>query len=811
MMGLLASPGAPFELIPPFMKSLGSVFLFCLLFLSVQSARAMHTVFEEGVDGYAGTADNTIYADAVTHTAGGHHYLYAGNTKTSNPRRTLIRFDLGAIPHGATITSVQLQFVVQRRAAQAFNETHTLHRLTRDWGEGNVDPQVLNPETDGGDGAPAQPGDATWLDNHFQESQWDSPGGDFIAAPSASAVMPSPGARGTFSGAGMIADLQGWIDNPATNFGWVMRGNEIDPQRAYRFHSSEGLVGSRPRLIIDFDPPKLGPVPPKVSDPGDIIIGDLENPLAPGLATAANTFVYPDAFNLNNIAFDDATAKDQIKWSFTGGQGRILINGVAPLDESLFGVNEDDPTSPRAESRIDLNDGDPAALDGDPFTVTFRNAALSPINGPNIDPGATGILPDQTIVVTFFASDCTTFASRSITVYTAKGSSDSLSVGAANFILSDDFRATGSGTGWSGGFVPGFGGTTSVGANGLCMTVPKLGANLVLWVSPERYFELADNRVYRVRVSLTTDQTDPDAIPLFLFTYDNFNSSGVGNNYGGFAWILDVDGGAQGIGREQGRAIYEFWLAPNSLTTPQWRAAAFTPEADDSNDPRIIFQVNDTSASLLADNDSGTICIGGIQIDSIAREDLLADSMAYNPPISSSTHAAGVNFGAGSAVINEALHSVVGQLGTAGDNRLSLVPFDPTQPTLNAQLFPVVWEAETLYRIRTRVRAVDSETDPVDAVFTAIDVTNSELGVQTFTTRGAPGDWTDRAASPKLGSAEYESYFFGHNATASLTPDANRLRPLAFFFNTDFLGGSGTGGDAFIVESLALDKLISPP
>ena len=129
----------------------------------------------------------------------------------------------------------------------------------------------------------------------------------------------------------------------------------------------------------------------------------------------------------------------------------------------------------------------------------------------------------------------------------------------------------------------------------------------------------------------------------------------------------------------------------------------------------------------------------------------------------------------------------------------------------NTQLYPVVWEADSLYRTRARIRAEASEDDPVEMIFLAMDTTNNELGMTQFTTRGAPDGPMDRVASPKLVAAEYEAYFYTHNATASLTPNANRIRPLVFFFNTVAQGGDGPGGDAFIVEALEIDRLIAPP
>lgn len=780
-----------------------------LLALSFRAA-AIEIVFEEGVDGYSGTDDNSLYEDRPDNTNGAHRFLYAGNTKVLSPRRALVRFDVAAIPAGSTITAVQFELVVQRRAGQAFNETHTLHRLLKPWGEGNVDAQTINPETDGGLGAPAEEGDATWTSNFHNQSLWDTPGGDFISTPSGSAIGRTIGTRMTFNDPLMAADVQHWVDHPEENFGWIVIGNEIDPQVAYRFYSSEGDPTVRPRLTVNYEEPPLVTVPVIVGI-GDIIIGDLEGSSihATGSATLANHFVYPDAVNLDYAVEDADTPEDEIKWSFTGGSGRILINGVAPLGSGL--MNEDDPTSPRLASRIDLNDNDPESLDADPFTLTFRNAELSPVGGPNTEPGVAGIIPTQTTAITLFASDCTTFSSRSIVVYTANDTSDSISPIGADYVLGENFTAVGDSTGWIGGALPGFGGTAFTGLSGLCLMVPGPGENDVLWVSPEAYFELVDSRIYRARTRLTTDQTNIDAIPLFFFVFDNFYDAGGGNNYGGFAWVLDVDGGAQGIGRPNGRNDYEFWFTPNAVNAASWRDAAFTPQADATNDPRAMYRIIDSNDSLLAVNDFGTICIDSIQVEGISRNDLIVTGTPFEPPIATQTHVIIEELMSGGvATIDNVENTALIQMPTVGEHRSSLYPFDPLLPSLNLQVYPVVWEGDSLYRTRVRMRGETSETDPADAVFTAMDVTNSELGAYAYTTRGAESDWTYLAASPKLLEQEYESYFYSHNATDSIIPDANRLRPFAFFINSGTLAGLGTGGDAFVIQSLEADKLIAP-
>jgi hypothetical protein len=315
-------------------------------------------------------------------------------------------------------------------------------------------------------------------------------------------------------------------------------------------------------------------------------------------------------------------------------------------------------------------------------------------------------------------------------------------------------------------------------------------------------------------LTLSSDQSAPDAIPILFVIYDNFNAGGEGNNYGGFFWVLDVDGGAQGIGRNVGRTTFHFYLAPNALNLPQWIAQAFTAQADMENDLRLQYRVIDANATINTDLDSGTICVASVQISAHPRSSLMLDATVYNPPLAMATHFAQAtnDFGAGAAAINDATHAANYALATVGAVRRTLGPFDPAAGgDMNSQLYPVPWQADTLYRVRMAVRALASEADPVDAIFSAIDTATVELGMVQYTTRGRSGGAMDRAASPRLTSAEYEAYFYSQNATLSQTPNAGRLRPLGIFFNTTDLFGDGTGGDGFVVESLAVDRLLAPP
>ncbi len=190
--------------------------------------------------------DTTIYESPTGDLAGGaSDSLYVGQTgRTANIRRGLLAFDVSSIPAGSTINSVSLRLnMAQTSSGPA---TLTAHRVTADWGAAG--------SVGGGMGAQAQPGDATWLHTFYNTETWATPGGDFVASPSASTVVDQPDFY-FWSSPGMVADVQAWVDGTAGNFGWILLGDETTLQTAKRFTSSEFfLEEGRPQLVIDYTP-----------------------------------------------------------------------------------------------------------------------------------------------------------------------------------------------------------------------------------------------------------------------------------------------------------------------------------------------------------------------------------------------------------------------------------------------------------------------------------------------------------------------------------------------------------------------------
>jgi len=188
--------------------------------------------------------DNTIYSENVTYSNGKGINFFAGDNGSSAPRRALLAFDISAIPAGATIDSVSLQLYATVAAAGA--QTVSLYRLTSDWGEG-----TSNAGSPGGGGTPAIGSDATWQDAFNGGLGWTTEGGDFVASASASMSVGANNTAYTWSSAGLVADVQGWVDGTASNYGWIVLGNESGASTAKGF-ASKDATSNQPQLMITY-------------------------------------------------------------------------------------------------------------------------------------------------------------------------------------------------------------------------------------------------------------------------------------------------------------------------------------------------------------------------------------------------------------------------------------------------------------------------------------------------------------------------------------------------------------------------------
>jgi hypothetical protein len=227
---------------------LAVILLSALEFAAYMSASA-------GIANIMPSKDNTLYEyDPAEgdHSNGAGFHFFAGENAQGELRRGVIAFDVaGAIPAGSTITAVTLTLNMSMTPTD--EKTVELHKLLADWGEGTSHAPMGE-----GDGAPATPNDATWRHRFFDTIFWTTEGGDFSSVVSASQSVGSVG-QYMWSSAQMVGDVQEWLDNPVSNFGWLVLGDESGVATSKRFDTRESA--SPPMLTIQFTAPRVLPAP----------------------------------------------------------------------------------------------------------------------------------------------------------------------------------------------------------------------------------------------------------------------------------------------------------------------------------------------------------------------------------------------------------------------------------------------------------------------------------------------------------------------------------------------------------------------
>lgn len=210
-------------------------------------------------------ADATLIEASPTNSLGGAVFFNAGTTQNYTRNHALLRFDpAAAIPSGATVTRATLTLNLTRRPRDGFHQSVMgLFPMLRSWGEGTTPPKL--PDTSPGTGGPAAMGDATWTHRFFgTDLAWDAPGGapgiDFVETASSSTIFygleDSP--YTLESTASLVADVQRWLDQPGSNFGWMLKpiGEDLN-FTARQFASRESDGG--PTLVIEFTDPPAAP------------------------------------------------------------------------------------------------------------------------------------------------------------------------------------------------------------------------------------------------------------------------------------------------------------------------------------------------------------------------------------------------------------------------------------------------------------------------------------------------------------------------------------------------------------------------
>jgi len=210
------------------------------------------------------TEDTFIDSSAPGNNAGATGWFDAGRDGAGGVRRGLLRFDLSGVPAGSTVTSATLQLTVVRVPANGpVNSTFDLFRLLAGWREGTKT---------GNGGAPATAGETTWNARILGTANWTVPGAKSDAATTASAstaVGSADNAKYSWTGPGLVADVQLWLNDPSKNFGWLLTSRAESSARSVRgFASREGGADAG-ALTVVYTPPPNSPPSVSITDPAD--------------------------------------------------------------------------------------------------------------------------------------------------------------------------------------------------------------------------------------------------------------------------------------------------------------------------------------------------------------------------------------------------------------------------------------------------------------------------------------------------------------------------------------------------------------
>jgi hypothetical protein len=209
------------------------------------------------------SADTTLVETAPDNNLGGACILNVGTAHTGTRNRGLFQFDLtGVLPENAVVTRTELVLSVTGESVNGvIPASFSLHRMLRAWGEGNKGDPNCPPESGNspGVGVFASQNEATW--NHrfaMTPNTWGAPGGaegiDFAAGSSAETGVSGTGDSPYHftDSAAMDADVQFWMSNPRSNFGWMLIcDTEEDVGTARRFGSHEDPFNA-PVLLVDY-------------------------------------------------------------------------------------------------------------------------------------------------------------------------------------------------------------------------------------------------------------------------------------------------------------------------------------------------------------------------------------------------------------------------------------------------------------------------------------------------------------------------------------------------------------------------------
>lgn len=274
------------------------------------------------------SADASIIAEHATTNYGGDVNLYVGESNdTALKTRSLLKFNLSAIPSNATVTTAILNlYLVSEKSSNV--TSITVHRLLKNWTESNV----------------------TW-NKYDGTNNWTTAGG-FNAADCETANIGSVSLSATESAGWKTitltaAEVKEWIDGTLDNYGMLLK-TDAEANDRYLFHSSNYSSDPtlRPYLTITYTTPAL-------SDTGKV-----------NYAYPAGDYLYycPDGARIRKISKEGLD-------SFAGNDTSSIDYNNMIAHEGFIYVAKDNSTYIHRDSTEDLSDLEGTSADTDVITV----------------------------------------------------------------------------------------------------------------------------------------------------------------------------------------------------------------------------------------------------------------------------------------------------------------------------------------------------------------------------------------------------------------------------------------------------------
>jgi hypothetical protein len=311
--------------------------LFSLFFL------AGVEVYSQTIVNIVADRDNTIYSESNAKSNGSGEHSFAGVTARGNIRRLLLHFDLSSIPATAAVTSVTLTLHANRLASGS--QGVVIHKLTGNWGEGSSDASGQE-----GSGANSATNDASWVNSFFSTSNWTNPGGDFSPLVSGNITTVVLGSNPITQGAGsqLLADVQSFVNQPGSNHGWIILGNdEGGSQNAIRFVSRENAAtASRPVLSVTYTntlPIKLGYFNAKLSKSDAMLVWE---------TTSETNNAFFDVEHSNNGVTFTSFGRVNGSGSTVLRQQYSFIHPNIPAGKNFYRLAQQDINGARSYSRV---------------------------------------------------------------------------------------------------------------------------------------------------------------------------------------------------------------------------------------------------------------------------------------------------------------------------------------------------------------------------------------------------------------------------------------------------------------------------